>query len=574
MYINKDGEVIFQDMRDQLKLALKGLNYEQTLEFWEQAEKEFAKKKMLGDFYRCMAQVDRYFLLINMMQANYALHPWVFARCREVEADPHDHLDLWAREHFKSTVITVAGTIQEILKDPEVTVGIFSHTRGIAKKFLTQIRQEFEMRPVFHQVFPDIIWKNPKKEAPFWNQEKITVKRKSNAKEQTVEAWGVVDGQPTGAHFGLRVYDDLVTAESVSTVEQIQKTTDMLGLSNNLGKDGGKQWFIGTRYSHGDTYQSMIDKKQVKVRLYPATDDGTIGGNPVLFSREYWGEKVKNQPISIISCQMLQNPSAGSQSMFDKSTFKPYLYRPSISNIYIMVDPASSKKKGSDATAMAVIAVTDNMHKWLVDGYNHKMGLSEKWERLRDLHRKWSVANGVQMVKVGYEKYGMQTDIEHMKIQMRDSGYSFEIHELNWTRDGQNSKIDRMSRLEPDFRNSKFHLPAIIHDGGKKHIWGFIKDEKTNKVEWHQQPFSAQMEKSVMEKTRPGMIMCNPIVKIDEEGRLYDLTDSFIRQAATVPFAAGHDDLVDAASRIYDMEPVPPMVIRNGLLLPDASWFN
>jgi hypothetical protein len=49
------------------------------------------------------------------------------------------------------------------------------------------------------------------------------------------EAHGLVDGQPTGAHFGLLVYDDVGTLESVSTPEQVEKSTNAWALSDNLG---------------------------------------------------------------------------------------------------------------------------------------------------------------------------------------------------------------------------------------------------------------------------------------------------------------------------------------------------
>ena len=150
---------------------------------------------------------------------------WLFARCREVQAAPHGHLDLWAREHYKSTIITFGLTIQEILAshgddpviDDELTFGIFSHTRPIGKAFLRQIKVEFETNQRLKAWFPDILWEDPRKQSLKWSEDEgIIVKRRSNPKEATVEAWGLVDGQPTSKHYRRMVYDDTVTRESVT----------------------------------------------------------------------------------------------------------------------------------------------------------------------------------------------------------------------------------------------------------------------------------------------------------------------------------------------------------------------
>ncbi len=143
---------------------------------------------------RWLATVDRYYLLVKILHRTDVWHPWLYARCREVEAHPDNHLDLWAREHYKSTLITFAWVIQEILKNPSITVGIFSHTKPIAKAFLAQIKREFEVNQLLKGLFPDVLWADPTKEAPTWALDSgLIVKRPGNPKECTVEAHGLVD---------------------------------------------------------------------------------------------------------------------------------------------------------------------------------------------------------------------------------------------------------------------------------------------------------------------------------------------------------------------------------------------
>jgi len=371
-----------------------------------------------------------------------------------VQDDPDGRLDLWAREHYKSTVITFAKTIQDILNNPEITVGIFSHTRPIAKGFLRQIKQEFETNELLKEIFPDILWANPRKESPKWSEDEgIVVKRKSNPKESTVEASGVVDGQPTSKHFSLLVYDDVVTKESVSTPEMMAKTTDSLALSYNLGSHGGKRRFIGTRYHYNDTYKTLIERETAKPRIYAATEDGTVGGIPRFLTRESLAEKRKDQGPYVFGCQMLQDPKADETQGF-KAEWLKYA-RPSEAslNIAIVIDPASSKKKASDYTAGWVLGLGGDKNIYVLDMVRDRLSLTQRADLVFNWHRRW------QPMAIGYERYGMMADIEHINDRQDRENYRFPIIELG----GQMPKVDRIRRLIPRFESGRIFLPPDLY---------------------------------------------------------------------------------------------------------------
>ena len=138
---------------------------------WKEANELY--KQVLGDndteTLRWLCLNDLFFLLVVGCRREDANREWIYDRCREVQGDCDGRLDLWSREHYKSTIITFALTIQEVLRDKDITVGIFSHTRPIAKAFLSQIKREFEMNEFLKGLFPEVLWKNPKKESPKWS---------------------------------------------------------------------------------------------------------------------------------------------------------------------------------------------------------------------------------------------------------------------------------------------------------------------------------------------------------------------------------------------------------------------
>lgn len=496
-----------------------------------------------------LGRVDRYYLLTNLLGRPDAVHAWLYARCREVEAKPDGYLDLWAREHYKSSVITFAGAIQEMVLDPEITIGIFSHTKSHARAFVEQIKRELESNAELKRVYPDVFYREPAKESPSWSIDGgIIIRRQGNPREATLEGHGLVDGMPTGAHFKLLIYDDVVTLESVSTPEQVEKTTHAWALSDNLGARGEnglmRSWHIGTRYSFADTYQYMLDKEILKPRIYPATEDGTATGKPVLLTPEAWALKVDKTPTAILACQQLLNPAAGNEALFKREWLKFIDIRPATLNVYIMCDPASSRKKGSDNTAVAVVGIDAGGNKYLLDGYHHKMSLSERWLAIKGLRLVWLRQPGVQMVKVGYERYGSTADLEYFEERMRIEREAFPIEELAWPRDGTRAKFDRIQRLEPDFRSGRLYLIAD-NDGKESALQARMRAEGA------------------------GFRVLKPVRRIDHERIGYSLNAGLLSEYMTYPFSA-HDDFLDALSRIYDMEPVLPQIIDERTLEPET----
>jgi phage terminase large subunit-like protein len=291
-------------------------------------------------------------------------------------------------------------------------------------------------------------------------------------------------------------------------------------------------------------------------------------GKPVFLPQQACDKKKKNQPPSVLACQMLQNPAAGAQAMFDLRDLRSYDVRPYTLNVSITCDPASSKKKGSDYTAIIVWGVDAAGNKYLLDGYHHKMRLNQRWTALSSLHRYWSKHPGVQTVKVGYERYGMQSDIEYFEERMERESYHFEIIELAWPSEGPGSKRDRMERLYPDTANGRIYLPAVVWKDGQAWWWKVVEERGQPVLEYT--PYTAPSKAMVQAKQAGN---ANTAVRMlnrkNQDGVIYDLTVDYIEESRLVPYGP-HDDVIDAASRIYDMDIRPPVVINERMLRPRA----
>jgi phage terminase large subunit-like protein len=452
--------------------------------------------KRFIQFCRFWCQESLFFLcyFVLRMPVN---HSWIVDRINDVEELNDRTLDLWAREHFKSSIITYGLNIQEILKDSNVRIGIFSHTRTIAKAFLRRIKLTFESNEFLKAIFPDVLYQNPTSQSPKWSEDEgIIVNRQNVFQEATVEAWGLVDSQPTSKHFSVLNYDDVVTRESVSTPDQLSKVDECFRLSFNLGAEGGKKRVIGTIYHFNDQYCKMIKEGGWVVRKHPAE---APGGRPVLLSKATLLEKRRDMGPYVYNTQMLLTPSTKEDQRFRPEWLQFYRRLPKNLTLILLCDPANSKKQktsGSDYTVYWLWGLDSLGNKYLVDAVRDRLTLTERWTALKELVAKYRGT----IARIGYEQYGMAADIQHFEEMMASEGFYFSITELGGNK---LSKEDRVLRLVPHFEQKRVWLPEYLNYTTK-------------------------------------------------DGQVVDLVRVFVEEEyLAFPFSQ-HDDMLDAASRIED----------------------
>lgn len=448
--------------------------------------------------YRELCKDDLFFLLYFGLNRPDVNHPFIVDAIREVEAEHEDTLDLWAREHFKSTILSYGLPLQDLIKNPEERICIFSHTRPIAKGFLRQIKVTLESNVLLKRWFPDVFWPIPKRQAPKWSEDDgLVVKRKTTPKESSIEAWGLVDGQPTSKHFTIRIYDDVVTEDSV-TDTMIKKTGKAFELSHSLGTDGGVKRVCGTHYHFADLYMNLRARAEsfffhglrdperehvkhgYKVRLKPATHNGEAHGRPVLLSENRLAELKRDQTSYIFSCQQLLNPVATEDQVFKLSWLRFYEKLPNLRNKYILMDSADEQKEENDFTVIAMVSLDEYNNRFLEALIRDKLKLRERWKALRDLWQKNPDAQGVWL-----EKYGKDSDGQYYEQMQEQEGIFFPIWPIGGKGVGAKvGKIDRIKRLQPVAEQQRFYIPRILPYKERDMIHEFINDE------WITFPFS------------------------------------------------------------------------------------
>lgn len=467
------------------------------------AEKLTPENELL--LYRECILKDLWFFVYFVMKWPGAHHKFIVEACNEIEEGPQSlTLDTWFREGGKTTVITQARSIQEVLRNPNETVCIMSYALKPATAILASIREMLVQSDFLKACFPDVLYQAPEKESPKWSlQEGLTVKRSSFLKESTFEAHGLIDGMPTGKHFSLIVYDDIVTSDLINTPEIIEKVKDRFDMSMNLGTAQGRHRVVGTYYHHEDPLVYIRGKKRRDgtlaycERRKPATIDGTIDGASIFLPEERL-ELFRMNPKIFYTQQLLDPTPSGSQVLdFNKIKIVHQDVIPKDLHKFIVIDPAGTSA-GKDAWACWCVGVSGTMadlwgcNLYVIDGFLEPLEMDEAMRKIVLCY-----TNNGHIRALGIEKVGMS---------------SMEIHVAN-------ALMSHGKRISVENKT----LVVLNPSGRKKAI---------------------RIEQSLMLPMNDGRIHISSKVKQEYVNRLRSEMDRF---------PAWHDDGIDALAYSYDM---------------------
>ena len=430
--------------------------------------------------YRKVILNDLFFIVYFVMGIKTAndAKSFVVNACKEVEDGPETGtLDVWAREHYKSVIITIAETLQFHLKYPNKCTGIFAYVRPVAKAFLRSIKMLCETSDLLKACFPDVLWEKPESQAPKWSEDDgLIFKRESAArKESTIEAWGLIEGMPTSRHFDRRIYDDIETDDIAENPQQLNKCFSKFEMSENLGMEGGVERIIGTFYSHSGPIVMIQEKKDINgqpmytTRIKPATVDGTPNGAPVLLSQ---ARLDKLKVSAHFNSQQLCDPTPSHDVKLDSSLLREIEPEDIPDNLFkfMTIDPAGDNENGivGDSWGIHIVGVepqTDDLgasNVYILDSYVDTLGETEAVNLLGAMY----LRNGL-IQQVGYERLGNVTPawLYHFVNLLHKRGIllSKEAKNLVVLKHGGRNKKKRITdALQLPLINGKIHVSRAI----------------------------------------------------------------------------------------------------------------
>lgn len=241
--------------------------------------------------YRWLALTDPYLLAKRFLGYTELTDSFHAPLCEAFQTTPYMK-NLWMvpRGFFKTTILSIAANIRRFLRNPDTRILLASNKAENAESILAEIKGlitpgRSEAADRLYWMFPDILYRDPAKEADVWTTNRIAVKTKLRRREPTITTIGL-HGELTGRHYDHGTFDDLVGLENSRTREERQNTIEWWKASQSLLDPGATEDIVGCLPADAavlmeDGTTKPIDRVKPGERVWAADVDGSLQARTV-----------------------------------------------------------------------------------------------------------------------------------------------------------------------------------------------------------------------------------------------------------------------------------------------------
>lgn len=166
------------------------------------------------------------------------------------------------RSHLKSTIFTIAGTIWDLLRNPEERHLIVNANKDKALEFLHAIQQPFESNDFFRTLFPEYC---PKSGDEWTKLRFVLPNRKRRYKDASVSVLSVTSAGE-GTHVDALTIDDPVGLDDIdntrSSNENMKRAKSFFTTADPallISKRRSRIGFVGTRWAVDDVAELAVE---------------------------------------------------------------------------------------------------------------------------------------------------------------------------------------------------------------------------------------------------------------------------------------------------------------------------
>lgn len=407
-------------------------------------------------------------------------------------------LGLFPRGTCKTTLLTICGTIQLIIKNPNTTVLIVSEKWNLARKILMEIKAHLIFNKKLREMFGDFMpstkdekWKELKKLGGLWNRDWIYIQQRTTfagMKQPSIGTAGL-DCEVTGQHADFQWLDDLVGPKNITTWEQKQKVIDYIDQCIDLASTAGRMFMVGTPWAFDDAYtyaqENWLKQKDGKRKLFafnclPVRDENRVSIMPSKYTNDKIDTIYNTKPLFKFACQYMCDPRAEGNSLIKLTDIERREYgqfdyaNANVTgdyDVYITVDPGLSENPKKCWTGIT-LGIPIYPYDLYID-YSIKMKVKptpviEKLLEIIQMPQYMGKVRSIGIEDVAFQEIYWKSLQEELR-RLADKTSSEEeatAYRSIWVRGlpAIGSKDNRIYAMEPYFRAGQIHIQRDQRD--------------------------------------------------------------------------------------------------------------